>query len=176
MKTTLNSRALIVGLMLLAGFCRAGNITYQVDQTGIGPDSVTGTIETDGVIGVVAFSDILDWDLQLFNGTATYNLLGPLSGDNSNLQLLGNALTGSATQLLFDFSAVAGEVLISANGTGLPYWQLDAPSSVQAVAALTLSDEPESGTQVIGTATPEPSTYGFVLIGLLGLMRKRLAR
>jgi hypothetical protein len=180
MRPKLNGGTLIFALAALivgVGVCGASSITYDIDQTGIGPDSVTGTIETNGTIGVLTASDILDWDLQLFNGTNTFDLYGPLSGDNSNLFLSGNALTGSATQLQFDFSASIGEVLIEANSTGLPYWQLNAGASSDEaeVAAVYLYDLPESGTGVVG-AVPEPSTWGLMLIGIAAmvLIRKRV--
>ena len=64
--------------------------TYTVDRT-VAPGRITGTIETNGRLGVLTAADILDWNLAIDadgNGT-TAALLGPLSGGNSVLTLTG---------------------------------------------------------------------------------------
>jgi hypothetical protein len=82
----------------------AANTTYYVNLT-IGVGSVTGDIVTDGKIGVLAQADILDWNLVLNDGSATFDLLGPLSGSNSSiLQFAASDFSATATQLLFDFN------------------------------------------------------------------------
>ncbi len=86
----------------------AASTTYYVNLT-IGVGSVTGDIVTDGKIGVLAQADILDWNLVLNDGSASFTLLGPLSGSNSSiLQFPASDFSATATHLLFDFSGTDG--------------------------------------------------------------------
>ena len=52
---------------------RASTITYNVDLTD-GAASVTGFIETDGTIGTLAQVNVLDWNLDLDDGSSTWDL------------------------------------------------------------------------------------------------------
>ncbi len=89
-------------LALSAAWATAGNIIYTVNDP-IGQGSVTGTITTDGTTGTIGSAHITDWNLLLSDGTHTFDLLGPLSGNNSADQ--GGGLIASATLLQFDFSS-----------------------------------------------------------------------
>jgi hypothetical protein len=55
--------------------CSAGKRTYEVDRA-VDAGSVTGFIETDGTIGVLGTSNVLDWSLLLNDGTTAFDLLG----------------------------------------------------------------------------------------------------
>jgi hypothetical protein len=93
-----------MALLLSVVLCSAATITYDVNRT-IGAGSVTGFVETDGTIGVLSASNILDWNLVLNEGTnPTFDILGPLSGSNSVVGVVGADLSATATQLLFNFS------------------------------------------------------------------------
>jgi hypothetical protein len=104
--------ALGLAAMLAPAALRAADITYNVDET-VGSDqgvngSVTGTITTDGNLGILGTADILDWNLTLNDGTnPTFDLEGPLSGDNSQAIVDGSDLTAvdTATEayLYFNF-------------------------------------------------------------------------
>jgi probable HAF family extracellular repeat protein len=91
-------------LLLLAGAVSAGaaNVTYYVNLT-IGLGSVTGSIVTDGTIGVLAQSDLISWNLALSNGAAAFNL----SGSNF-FEFVGSDLSATGTQLLFNFGGTDG--------------------------------------------------------------------
>jgi hypothetical protein len=115
--------SLVVGA---ASPCSAASITYDVNQT-IGAGGVTGDIVTDGKIGTLGLSDIVDWNLLLNDGTNTTDLLGPLSGSNSTVIVLPSPnpnLSATATQLLFNFSGsptgnpTAGELIFES--TAIP--------------------------------------------------------
>jgi hypothetical protein len=66
---------------VVSSSCWANSI-YNVGQT-VGSGTVTGSITTDGTIGVLSSNNILDWNLVVNDGTNTVNLFGPLSGSNS---------------------------------------------------------------------------------------------
>jgi hypothetical protein len=193
----------LIGLALAAlsapTALRAADITYTVYES-VGAGMVTGSITTDGTVGTLATSDIVDWNLVLNDGThPTFDLLGPLSGNNSQDLVFGADLTASLTQLLFNFSATDhGTFDIENPGLGLsgPVICYDAnamfcptPNSVALDALKPESDIQSTsltGTDVIASvgttvATPEPGTGELMLIGvgLLGLMtvtRKRNSR
>jgi len=92
-----------LGLVLFCTQNTASALTYTVNSQ-IGSGSVTGTVVTDGTFGVMGGANITDWNLLLNDGTSSFSLLGPLSGANSALLVLGNAFTATATDLLFDFT------------------------------------------------------------------------
>lgn len=187
-------------LLLTAGFCFASDIIYDVDQT-VGVGNVTGFIETNGTIGVLDASDILNWNLLLNDGTTTFDLLGPLSGSNSQFGLSGSDLSASATQLLFDFSG-SGDAIFQAPTlfTGLDYWctQGTPPylsgitcsagtpngSSLATGEVLITSSTDEgqvsglSGTDVIASVSsvPEPSTLLLTGVCFLGILTRSLWR
>src|ERR1035437_266606 len=80
---------------------RASGITYTVDEA-VGIGSVIGTITTDGTIGTLATTNVLDWNLLLNDGlgTATLNIGNSgLSGDSTDL---------SATPTLLQFNFNGG--------------------------------------------------------------------
>jgi PKD repeat protein len=80
--------------------------TYDVNLTGSG-FYVTGTITTDGAVGVLSPADIVDWNLasNLPFGPDPFVLTGPLSGANSTLEFTpsSNDLTATATSLFWNF-------------------------------------------------------------------------
>jgi hypothetical protein len=53
---------------------------------------------------VLNTSSILDWNITLFDGSNSLTFLGPASGNNSQVQVEGSSLVGSAANLAFDFS------------------------------------------------------------------------
>ena len=73
---------------------------YQVYRT-VGPGSISGTIETNGTIGPLDTSDILNWSFEANDGTDTISISSASGGI-----LQGNAWTyfsATPSQLLFDF-------------------------------------------------------------------------
>jgi hypothetical protein len=176
----------LIVLLLGAVVSNASPITYDVSRT-IGIGSLTGFIETDGTIGVLAAGDFLDWSLLLNDGTNTYNLYGPLSGNNSSVYVSGSDVTATATQLLFNFSGTDNGYFLFQYGVGIHdgyHYYCDATFSGICLAGETVApayytqgqNVSRSGDVVIGTtAVPEPDTCGFMLTGLGLLLGKRTA-
>jgi len=159
---------------------RADGIVYSVNQTE-GWFTVTGTITTDGTIGVLSSNDITSWDLTL-NGLATI----ALDTNNSTLLLAGNSLSATAGQLTFDFTAggSSNSYLGFHDPAYVSWWDVVSQppylgyQGITEVYGLGIENYSYiSGSQVIagnGTpvATPEPGTNSLMLIGagLLGLL------
>jgi hypothetical protein len=114
---------------------RAGDVS-DLDNTPthfeIDTDLVTGTIVTNGTLGALAETDIVNWDL-----TMLFPNIGPLnlSGDNSDITNWDSSpLTATPAGLVFDFNEPSSNFVISLRrpdpGDGPPipaaalYWQL----------------------------------------------------
>jgi len=189
-----------VGLM--AGFpASSWAITYDINRaTATGGGTVVGTIETDGMIGVLSTGNIIDWDLVIDDALGSpFNLLGPLSGNNSARDIIGMSFSATATQLLWDPTINLAKVLFQAPsiGSGQTFWCLqgadnNAPCGavvpVEAIripnAGFIASTDFQAATvlQVIGTVAagapiiPEPSTIFLFGTGLAGLVAWRMRK
>ena len=64
-------------------FTARADITYTINDT-VGAGTVTGTITTDGFLGTLATSDIIDWNLVLTNGFGTTLDLNRAVGDSTH--------------------------------------------------------------------------------------------
>ncbi len=181
------------GIALAAVLCSIGSVSqalaldYTVNST-IGAGGVTGTITTDGTFGALTDANVLDWNLVLDNGSAQFTLLGPLSGNNSDLLVYGS-FTGTPTDLLLDFSGAGPNALLFQNpfiGSSMNWWALEDslngmggyPSSENVVVGsfgpTTVQVEARSGVQSfasIGVGVPDAG--GTAL--LLGLASVALA-
>jgi hypothetical protein len=170
MRSKFNRAVLTVALVILAGVvCRASDITYDVNVTGIGFDhgSVIGTLETDGTIGTLVASDFLSWNLEVSEpGTTSFDLT---NGD-STLSLSGDAFSATSTELQYDFGVI-GNFEIADGGDAFGLDSTSNPNNNFLFILPAQSASPEyMSTAVIATATPEPSTLGFSLVGLATLV------
>ena len=93
---------LIVCMAFFAGSCAHATV-YEINLS-VGAGSVTGVIETNGVNGELSPADLVDWNLLINNGERSFNLFGPLSGNNSQGLVSGPGFTASPTGLFLDFS------------------------------------------------------------------------
>src|ERR1700730_9044798 len=120
---------LLAGLVLLGAVTRAEAtpITYAVSLfDGINGVGVGGSITTNGTLGTLTVSDIIDWDLIATiaplpgrAGTAFFDLTGPLSGNNSIVPL-GSIENVVATPLTLTLSPNAlGEGIMAFVGVPL---------------------------------------------------------
>jgi hypothetical protein len=172
-------RRLITALpaLLFAVAVSRADIQYNVDQT-IGSATAVGFIETNGGTGILFRPEIIDWDLTLTDGSLTWDLLGPLSGNNSVLYLRGFDLRATPTQLLFNFSH-NGIFLLQTNlFAGSTYYCV---STVDKAGACVpgesivpgtfpgpgFANTPWSGIDVIGTTNAVPEPIYFPAVGLL---------
>lgn len=118
--------ALAAALIFGASAAVAAPITYNFDTTIVSANptgnpaqsnTIQGTITTDGTLGVLTAADITSWNLALtdnLNATNDYTLT---TANSSLVELLGSALSATASNLVFDFSST-GEFLIQANNPG----------------------------------------------------------
>jgi hypothetical protein len=128
--------ALLLFVFGAASFCSANDITYTVDLT-VGDATVTGSITTDGTLGVIPGLEfgtyhILGWNLLITDyrvvgyvggepvtpcgtGPCTASLIGTdgsLGGSGSGIYTLFNdVLSAAPTELLFNFSDLSGSEL-----------------------------------------------------------------
>jgi PEP-CTERM motif len=166
----------------------ASDITYDVNRI-VGAGSVMGFIETNGATGVLNAGDLVDWKLKLFNGTDTYTLTGPLSGNNSGATVQGVDLTATATQILFNFSGTDNGYFLVQTGppVGNTYY-CDATFSGICVNGETVTPTSyptgsqishPSGNVVIGTAVPEPGSLALLgsgFVAAVGALRRKFSR
>ena len=104
-------RKLILAVLLAGAATTAQAATY-ISSHGVGAGTVAISITTDDTIGTLTKDNILDWTISVGSNGATFNLFGPDSGDNSRIELRGSALSATATNLLFDFSAAGQAYLL----------------------------------------------------------------
>jgi hypothetical protein len=160
-------------VLCAASVCSAADITYDISQT-IGTGGVTGDIVTDGTVGTLATGDIVDWNLLINDGSAgTFDLLGPLSGDNSYLTYDGG-LSATASDLSFEFTP--GSAIEFSSNPAFADLCLNvnpcvfSPEDAETIYVdggvneqfVTFSPE----TQVVVGTTPEPSTIALIFAGI----------
>jgi hypothetical protein len=102
-KLTTGLAAAIIGITL-TGTTKATPITYAVaifdgSTPGAG---VGGSITTDGTLGLLTPSNVIDWNLigTGLNGTSSpffFDLTGPLSGNNSQINFFFNVVAAPLT-------------------------------------------------------------------------------
>jgi MYXO-CTERM domain-containing protein len=182
-------------MILAVAACLAGGvgayaspITYDVDQS-IGSGSVVGTIETDGVTGVLNVSDILSYDLVL---TGAGGVTNELTNTNSAFTNFGSDVTATSQAILYDYNAEdAGYLSVQQNGylySGYYYWCNAAAGDFACAEGASVVPgsyadpsaqyEPRTGVQSIATAVssaPEPSAWALMIAGLgaIGLLLRR---
>src|SRR5262249_35492522 len=125
-------------------------IVYTISLPPTGDLTLTGTITTDGKLGTLTRSDILDWDLTVYSASlsAGYEFLGPAHGSalNSTLTLNSDggrsplALTATATTLsllspsgVFDLETIphgsipSGQAVVTPSppGVNVEYFRVD---------------------------------------------------
>jgi hypothetical protein len=170
----------LTSLLLSCAVVQAAPLTYLVNQT-IGKGSVIGFIETDGSMGVLAAGNFVDWNLLLSDGTNTFRLTGPLSGNNSQVVVTGTDVGAFNNFLFFNFSGIDKGTLLFSQGSlsRAPYY-CDSSQPYICIPGETV--DPFDGYQnvrlhgnvVIGTldAAPEPGTFGLLLLGCGWLARR----
>jgi hypothetical protein len=92
---------LLAFVALTLGALPCGPNVYDLDIV-IGTGRVTGSIQTDGTIGVLVDANILAFDLLLDDGLTTLQIT---LGVNAQRLVGGVAFSASTSSLLFDFSA-----------------------------------------------------------------------
>jgi len=180
--------ALFTGLITLATLVAptvsmADDITYTVNQSLL-PGAISGTITTDGTLGTLGIADVVGWNLTSTQG-ATSQVFTP---SDSAVFGGGTDLTATPGALTLDFSNENyGWISFQATSPSLGYASWVAgyvPGAYGYISANVTDDlylesiQYEEGSQIIATATPEPSTSSLMLIGVgfVFAMRKRIGK
>jgi len=193
MNTTLHPRSssLAAALALVCGLVAAGpsaaaNITYHVDQS-IDGGSVTGTLVTDGDLGVLDSSDIVSFNLVL-QGMGSVSML---SSSSAGFEIAGGDLMAQGNQLLFNFSGSDNGYMLFQKHlfSGTNYWCNAVSGAVCLMGSSVVPrgykdgsaqfDSTLTGLQVLATTNvstvPEPATWALLLagVGALGFTSRR---
>jgi hypothetical protein len=189
---------------VVLGAVEAHATVYNIEDA-VGSNTVAGTITTDGTLGTLSAANIVDWHLAISDG-GSFNVLlvGPLSGPSSGVQLIGTALSATATSLSFNFSANP-LVPVSEAGRFLLEFYLLGGGDVIWISSFTFQGDPNhtevpgllgieffnangnctdcaydnrSGVQTVTSATPLPAALPLFATGLgaLGLLARRRKR
>lgn len=164
----------------------AAPVIYNVNAQA-GANTVTGTITTNGKIGVLAQDDVTDYSLSFFrDGVSTG------TADSSvfvQREIAGSALTASASDLFFDYSGEPGSGFYFASEGFANYFcsntnAFGCGNGVNNTLTISTSLNESiirSGVQsinnaVVTAAVPEPATWAMMLVGFGGIgfaMRRR---
>lgn len=132
-------------LFVVSGAREAGAITYHVDRTLGSAGRVTGTITTDDTIGVLAASNIVDWDLYTEDGVFSLSQRGPLNAADLGIDpslwgvfVRGSAFSATSTDLFFSFGSELNDLVLFQTtplGSGKEYYCLAANTTACITAA-----------------------------------------
>ncbi len=166
------------------------NIVYSINQTSTTPevagelsplsDTVIGTITTDGTLGVLQSSNILNYNLQLNDNLRPAYDVDLTPANSGIVEDIGNGLSASTTGLSFDFSDSGAVFAIQGTTygfySGYQYFCLQATSGPCIAGETIVPDfyavDGVSATGLSGTLplnVPEPATWAMMLLGFAGL-------
>lgn len=193
-RATIKRAALAAGAALAVAWslpAAAANITYSVDAY-VGPfGHITGSVTTDGTIGLLNASNFLNWTLNVQGDGAS----DVLNDGNSGVFTGGTATTATAGNIFFDFGALNASFLLfqknfsSGNSyacaASTPFPSTPCYQGASLVPENYLSPSAQfqlfEGNQIIASvaAVPEPATWAMMIagFGLAGAaMRRRNVR
>jgi hypothetical protein len=168
---------------------RADTTTYYLLAQDIDEGIISGTITTDGNFGPLGSIEIDSFSFGVENVGSSNGTGGGTSeeGKSPSVSEIGSGLTATASGLFFNFDDLQQSALIFRNAVDGFEWCLftdegcDPPGSGELLALGSSSDVVAdlSGDVMIASISPapEPGIFGFVLMGIVGLvmvMRKRL--
>jgi hypothetical protein len=179
----------LVACIALFGVSSANAVTYtyNVDITS-GANGVTGFIQTDCNNCTLQNADITSYDLSLFIGSSSVEIIYPSGGNSANVA--GSDFVADPHSLVFNFSATdAASIFLGIPASNICFEGGFGCSESNEVAGFAivvnsvLSVTPEGvGPFLIGSlvATPLPAALplfasGLGALGLLGWRRKRKA-
>jgi hypothetical protein len=179
MRRHLPCRLLVIAL-LCGVFSTSGQAAVYFVKGSASSLTVSGTITTDGELGVLTSADIVAWNLAL-DGFGSPKLF---TEANSRLNFSGPNLLATSTELLFDYSlsgfTYVSFVSVPSNlpSSGAVQWVgnfgsgfLNLQSGYRGGPSGTFINEFSfgSGMHEIATAVPEPSTWAMMLLGFVGI-------
>jgi hypothetical protein len=180
--------AFVLGTALaLVSTTPAEAATYYLNRT-IANGTAIGSITTDGTIGTLTNSNItgFSFELSLLGFTRTFTKTG------AEYSIVGDALSATASSLLFDFSKTDNSyVLFSSGGSFMPNVYclqangacIDNAGPGEGLLVYNVSTRtPRAGNIEFANASaavPEPATWGMMLLGFgmvgAGMRRRKLA-
>jgi len=104
----------LIGIACAVAFVAPVHATTYTGFESFDGATVSLSITTDGVIGVVATSDITSWNINITDPAGSFNLT-PLN--SQEIVSPSGDLTASATALTFNFSGPFGTQLVFENPT-----------------------------------------------------------
>lgn len=171
----------LLGAVLALGACmapaQAADIKYMVNQVA-DQASVTGYITTDGTLGLIGPAHIIDWQLNLNDGSNSdpMSTIGKFTLVPSSSEVaFFSAFTATASELLFDFNGTGGALFQNPTiGSSINYLAFDSwvGGTGGAYKAIDWRVNGElivvhyDGSPPIAVAVPEPSTYAMLLAGV----------
>ncbi len=171
----------VLTLAFASGLCpqAKASTVFEVALGPIGAGSASGTITTDGTIGNLAASNILDWSILVAPSFTSSTTLTP---SNSSVSIVDSGFSATATGLFFNFGR--NNALVAFTSPSAPYYFLcltgkftcGGPDDTAGIAIGTagvgnVNFSQGSGVTQIGTfePVPEPSSVGLLGLGLIGL-------
>jgi hypothetical protein len=153
----------------------ANAMVYDLVNQNIAPGTASGTITTDGTLGVLSQSNITGLNITVADTTNSFTLTF------SDLLFSGSDLSATATGLFFDFAGLDGGFFAGVNlgptfngycvaslGQSCEF----TPASEALLVASQLYQGPvQTGEVQIAAvaAVPEPSTWAMLLLGFAGI-------
>jgi hypothetical protein len=185
----------IIAVVSWAAHVQAAPIAYDV-SLAIGTGNVSGSITTDGTIGLLSSGNFTAWNITIFDGIDSDTLV---NGDSSSIVTSPTSLVeATATALLFNFDpgAIVARNFLLTRGSGAttPYWNFSAQANTDGTvggnyrvshfhATSTIIDHQQlvnpQGDVVFATVPsngiPLPSTLALFALGLLAMRRRTTA-
>jgi hypothetical protein len=181
-----NIFAAIAAGAVLGVVSQASAITYDVNLT-VGDAIATGFFS--GIVGNTSADVGAPFNLTLTEGLTSVTLVGSETGNNSEVVAsppLGNAITATNNQVLFNFSDSAQDFLKFSDSTGTTFLCFQTYAACGGTGpgiVLDVAGDPfqsETGNQVIASAVPGPMAgaglpgliLGFAGLGFMAYRRK----
>jgi hypothetical protein len=146
-------------------------ITYFVNRQ-LDQGFVSGTITTDGTIGVITSANIVDWDLELVAPNLAGGTIDSIDfATQAQTNISGSTTTATETELRFDISGASGVGFFLLQGTGPDnYYCIETAGAFctgadigehmgRSTAGTVAQTGQPTGNFVFGTTNPVPITY-----------------